>query len=233
MGLARQGSDGGFPGTCDPFHSVSFFVEAAARAMLVMKQSGRPEYMPVIASRIGHLRAAARSAAPPRPQTARKGAAVHPPQVHLGRGVGNDRGVTGDKDLDAAARQYAREGIARQAPEGYNPEKGGFDIGYQVVGLVFAARYDTVCPEADLRSRLAAMLQRGLEWQIQRIDTVGEIHPEGSTRIGSEKNRVGKTKSINYGGTIQALVYGAHILNNASYLPIARTVAAGRNWIKH
>jgi hypothetical protein len=41
-GFARQGPDGDFPGTGDPVHSSSLFLEAAARSALILQQSKIP-----------------------------------------------------------------------------------------------------------------------------------------------------------------------------------------------
>lgn len=73
--------------------------------------------------------------------------------------------VLADSDQDAAAGanrkaafrgkavEWARQGLALQRADGTNPEKGGYDTGYQMVGVLMSLRYLPVC--ADLQRALA------------------------------------------------------------------------------
>ncbi len=94
--------------------------------------------------------------------------------------------VTDDTELAAASARLVRDGVALQQADGVNPEKGGFDVSYQAVGLMFAARYYTVCDDPSLRKSIATTLSRGLKYELTKIDAEGQIDVAGSTRVTSE-----------------------------------------------
>ena len=47
-----------------------------------------------------------------------------------------------------------------QQADGTNPEKGGLDVSYQMVGVLMALRYLPVCGDAGLRARLRGTIRR-------------------------------------------------------------------------
>jgi hypothetical protein len=57
------------------------------------------------------------------------------------------------------AVEWARQGLALQRADGTNPEKGGYDAGYQMVGVLMSLRYLPVCADLQLRARLRAMVR--------------------------------------------------------------------------
>ena len=122
-GFARQGPDGDFPGTGDPFHSTSFFVESAARAVLLSNQANI--YTPEIVAYTDKLRAAARWLM--KPIVASRGQSKNKPYTHcrwiLAAALGETAAVIGDTEMARVAQDYARDAIALQTPEGINPEK--------------------------------------------------------------------------------------------------------------
>jgi hypothetical protein len=107
-GFAKQGPDDDFPGTGDPFHSTSFFVEASARALLLHRQSGQKGFEDVIAQHVAKVAAAARWLM--RPAVARGGQRHNLPYTHrrwvLAAALGETASLTGDRAMAKAAADY-------------------------------------------------------------------------------------------------------------------------------
>jgi len=193
-GFAHQGPGGDFPGTGDPLHSTSFFVETAARATLLMQLANDPRYQAQIAEWTPKVKAAARWMI--RPDVAQKGRENNLlPYTHRfylrAAALGLAGAVTGDNELSQAALAYAREAVTRQQPDGVNPEKDGFDVSYQMVGVCFALRYLTVCPDETLRAKIKDMTRKAVDNALTMMAPDGTVSIEGSTRAGHEKSRAG------------------------------------------
>jgi hypothetical protein len=56
---------------------------------------------------------------------------------------------------------------ALQEPDGTNPEKGGFDAEYQMVGVLMALRYLPVCGDHQLRERLLSMIRSAVTRELR------------------------------------------------------------------
>ncbi|MBS0210744.1 MAG: hypothetical protein JSS27_17520 [Planctomycetes bacterium] len=233
-GFDHQSSDGGFGTTGDPFHSTSFFVEASARAVLMAQQLPADDarqvtahYGPKIAAAAAWMR---------RPEVLKRGLRNNQPYTHrrwlVAAAWGMAARVTKDKELATAAAESAREGLALQETSGVNPEKQGFDVSYQAVGLMLAARYYTVCDDAKLRASIRQMLDRGLSYELSKIDAVGRIVTEGSTRVNTETGRSGTAKTVDNKAVLMALVYGSELLGRADCRDAAARVAVQLKWIK-
>lgn len=232
-GFAHQGPDGNFPGTGDAFHSTSFFVEATARALLLMKQTDPERYANRIAELTPKVMAAAHWML--RPDVAARGQAGNWPYTHrrylVAAALGETGALLGDRPLLIAAQAYARDGLALQTAEGVNPEKGGSDASYQAVGALFAARYLTICDDSTLRDDLAGMIAQALGWEAGEVDVMGVVDPQGSTRTGVEAGRNGATKTVDYPTITQAFVFGSIVTGDASFHEVATRIAVGRGWI--
>jgi hypothetical protein len=228
-GFKQQEPDGSFK--CrDEFHSTSFFVESTAHAFLLLQQSPFAErYRAQIGAMKPKILAAARWMA--NPKNRRPGEAKNAPYAHRRYLVAAALGETGvlceDQRLVDASKEFIREGIAIQAPEGYNPERGGYDSSYHAVGLVLAMRYDTTVADRETRDSLEPMLQRAIAWLAGRVKPDGDIDPTGNTRTGTaqEKDRTGKAKSLNYGYAFRAFEYWSMISGDESYHQLAKLVA--------
>ena len=61
----------------------------------------------------------------------------------LAAALGNAGRLAGNPQLTAAAAEFAKEGLALQMVDGENPERGGFDVSYQMVDALQGARYYT------------------------------------------------------------------------------------------
>ena len=232
-GFQRQGMDGNFPGTGDPFHSTSLFVEASARALLLLRQSGKTP--PGISFRSYADRVHAAADWLMRPDVAKRGRQANQPYTHrqwiLAAALGETAKLTGDGAMASAAAEYARAGLALQTPEGVNPEKGGGDVSYQALGVLMAERYYIGCEDPELRFKIKAMIDLALRWEATKIDVGGIVQPDGSTRTGKEASRGGKVKTVDHKTLVQAFVMGARITGNAKFAADAQRIAVGLKWI--
>jgi hypothetical protein len=136
--------------------------------------------------------------------------------------------VTPIPGAELAATTWATEGLALQRLDGVNPERGGYDINYQMVGPLHAARYLPVCGDSALRSRVRTMMRRAGAWELQRIRPDGSVDVSGSTRIGRELYD-GHPKTLNYYDLFEALVYGAQLVDPA-WLEAAAKLGRPRGW---
>ncbi len=93
--------------------------------------------------------------------------------------LGNGGELAGDARLLAIAGEFARRGMLIQRANGIDPEKGGFDVGYQAAGLVFAARYLVVTDSEAKRAGIASMLRKGVGWLASRVEANGDVDGAG------------------------------------------------------
>ncbi len=227
-GFARQGPAGNFPGTSDAFHSTSFFVEAAARAMLTLRQGGDPDYQGTVAELTPKIEAAARWLM--MPGVAAAGRSGDAPYTHrryiLAAALGETAALTGNQKMAQAAESYAKTGLSEQTRQGVNPEKGGYDVSYQALGILMAARYDTVCTDPKLRAGLEQMIGKGLDWELTKVGAQGEVSAVGSTRTGKEYGPAGNLKGVTYPRIVEAFTAGAAITGNRQFESTAELIAS-------
>ncbi|MBL8992708.1 MAG: hypothetical protein JNM63_05165 [Spirochaetia bacterium] len=231
-GFQRQGTNGGFDDSGDRYHSTTFFVEASARAALLLAASRDPAHQAIASRWRPRIEAAALWLADP--------VLIARFEQHQSNythrrwltaaALGLAAQLTGRKDLEAKAAEFARLGMAAQLPNGVNPEKGGFDVNYQGVGILFASRYLSVCADPDIQAGTKTMLRKALDWQAGRFDAAGKVSLEGSSRVGgakTETSRGGEQKKFDYKVTIQAFVYGSKIFPEPKYKDLAKLIAKG------
>jgi predicted RNase H-like HicB family nuclease len=233
-GFAQQGPGGDFPGTGDPLHSTSFFVEAASRAVLLLRAAHLTAYDKQAQDWTPKILAAARWMM--KPDVSRKGREKDlEPYTHRfylrAAALGQASAVTGDRSLAEAAAAYAREGLAKQQADGTNPEKGGFDASYQIVGVTFAERYLTTCQDDKLHDGIKAMAAKALDQVVSKIGPDGSLSTADSTRTGQEESRTGKTKTLDYKYLLQGLVFGDKLFHQPKYHLAAEHLAKARKWL--
>ncbi len=231
-GFRHERPDGSFD--CrDRFHSTSFFVEAAAHAMLLLEASDMAEgnhawvrrTMPSLAL-AAHWMADPANAVP--------GQAGDAPYTHRNYLDADALGESGvllhDASLVSASRDYVRRGIARQSPSGFNPEKGGWDTSYHAVGLLFAEYYYTLVADEALRDSLRPMIARGLDWLAVRIRPDGTVDQTGNTRtgFGQERGPQGNLKTMSYGSAYRASYYWAMISDDPGWAIVAERLFHGQ-----
>jgi hypothetical protein len=239
-GYARQSKDGSFPESGDAFHSVSIFVVDTARALLALRERRDEfaEFIPRLEKMIPQVGAAAEWLLQP--------AVLGPGKQHdqrythrkwiLAAALGEAAHLTGNQRLARAAADFAAEGIALQHEDGENPEKGGFDVSYQMVDALEGARYYTTLncqSSADLMTRVRRMIEKTCRWEMRRILATGEIDVSGSTRMLKETGRSGAIKHINYKEIVQAFSYAAAVTGDAAYAETAQRLARSQGWVQN
>jgi hypothetical protein len=130
-----------------------------------------------------------------------------------------------------AAELRADEGLAMQDPSGFNPERGGWDSSYHVVGLMYARRYEAYAAPPKLRPRMSQMLTKAVDWAASRLLQDGTMNTEGNTRVSvqhTELNREKQPKQSNYRVTFRMLYYQAMLTGDEHYAALAAKVA--RKW---
>jgi|HubBroStandDraft_1064217.scaffolds.fasta_scaffold120873_2 hypothetical protein len=228
-GAQQQQPDGSFD--CgDAFHSTSFFIEAAAHALLVMHLSGFDKQF---ASRVDYLTPRIHNAAlwMVRPEVLAAGKRHNAPFTHRRYAVAAALGETGvlthDDALVKTSREFVYDGLSLQDPSGYNPEKGGFDSSYHAVGVYYAERYYAWAASDDLKRPLFDMLSRAMAWEASRIAPDGTVMAEGNSRVGDnpEHDRANRTKKLAVGQVFRAFAFWSMISNTPTYLELAVRVA--------
>ncbi len=228
-GFARQSANGSFQGTGDPFHSTSFFVQAVARTLLAIQQSPQSgKYAKQVAHYKPLLHRAARwmiSA-----DVWKKGTKNNKPYTHRRYLVAAALGLTGkltnDQNLIDYARYSIQDGLSLQRPDGVNPEKGGYDSSYQMVGVVYAQRWLAYFPNDPLAPQVVAMINQALTWEQTKILPTGEIGSRGNTRsAGQESSRTGKVKKVDYNMALRGFAYWAAVTGNPRWAAIAHQIA--------
>ncbi len=232
-GFAQEAPDGSFPGTGDPFHSTSFFLEASARATLLLKMSDPVKYADFIAAASPKIATTAHWMM--LPDVKSTGQKHSQPYTHrrwiMAAAMAEAGALLHDNLLLAEAEGYARAGAALQQSDGVDPEKGGYDVSYQVVGLMMASRY-YFADTNDERALAVPVIANGLNWFKTKMQPDGEVDIAGSTRVGIESGRSGKPKTLDKPAILQSLVYGAIITHDASYENYARRFAEQIGWLR-
>ena len=237
-GFQRQDpATGGFAESQDPFHSTSVFLMEVCRALLALrdKPAEFQRELPRIEALIPHARAAAHWFL--RPEVLGPGKQKDQPYTHrkwlLAFALGGAAKLSGDRELALAAEDFAREGIALQQADGRNPERGGYDVSYQMVDVLVGSYYHATLSRdasADLMVHIEGMIQKSCQWEIQRILPNDQLDVTGSTRMGKDRQHNGKLKEINYPEVIQAFSYAARICRKPEYAGVARRLARGQGW---
>jgi hypothetical protein len=231
-GFDHEG-DGSFPGTGDPHHSISFFLEAASRSVILLREAGDEGHLAELREWKRNIRNAARNLITPDifPKNRSKTMDPYTHRFYLcAAALGESGEVLNDPTLKDAALAMAREGLERQQPDGTNPEKGGFDVNYQIVGAVFATRYLLVCEDPTVGAGLQRMIGMALDRERAAIDERGAVITDGSTRLTSEAARSGRAKTMDYKTLVQALVFWSDISGDDACREVARLVATNQRW---
>lgn len=142
-----------------------------------------------------------------------------------------------DNPRDAArwagdAREIAQRGIDDQLPSGVNPERGGFDVLYQMYGTWLAELYlSTLGPSSDIRRPMERTIERAVEWMTTRINrTTGQIKIQGTTRICVESlwTTGAPAPFVDPAETIRAFLLWGHLRSQPRLIDLAILVDAGQ-----
>lgn len=226
-GFNHQADSGEFPETRDAVHSVSFFVEAVSRSILLLEQ-GRCGYDAKIQQWLPKLQKAAQWMIPASANEASRIKDLYP-FTHryyiLGAGLAQTALLLHDNAMAAVATDYIRLGLKQQQPDGINPERGGFDAGYQCYGMSLACHYTTICSDPALEKELREMALKGLGRVLTQVQPDGTVDITSSTRLGKEKDRQGHTKVMNYRFLTQVLVWANRVTGDPMYRDLAEKTA--------
>lgn len=237
-GFRQQKPDGMFPST-DPFHSSSFFVEAAAHACLLLQVS---RYGTSYASQIADMTERLRRAAhwmmlPSIEEAGKRENRIFTHRRYLVACALGETGVLAHDDvLIHKSEEYVRDGMSLQDPSGFNPERGGYDSSYNAGGLVFAERYYVLVAPNDIRPALGTMLKNGVAWQASKVAPDGSQITAGNTRVQgivTETDRAGQAKHIAIGQVFRCFAYWAQISGDAHFGQLAETVADYFHYLRH
>jgi len=223
-GFARQGPEGNFPGSGDPLHSSSFFVEASARAALLLQQSERKELQAKALSWKPKIHAAARWMIRPEERQRRPHLDLEPytHRYYLrAAALLQSATLTEDPALFRAGDAYLQEALKLQQPGGINPEKGGLDVSYQGVGIFYAQLCWLHSPLPARKQELEAMMTRAWAPLLAKLDEQGLIQTEGSSRA-QELGRSGTPKRVAYRLILPALLRQSRISQDPRYRELAQ-----------
>jgi hypothetical protein len=235
-GFEQQQPDGSFD--CpDAFHSTSFFEEAAARACLLLNAC---QYATQFASDIEWIKSHILKTAHwmTEPEVEAQGKKRNIPYTHrrylVAAALGEAGVLCGDQTLIDHSKEYIREGITLQQPDGVNPEKGGSDCTYQGAGLYYAECYYDIAADDGMKSALRPMLAKGYAWLKGRVLPDGTMDVSSDTRVGAapEKGRSGAVKKVNYGIIYRGFYHWSMISQDPEYAQLAEKVAKGEEIYK-
>lgn len=82
------------------------------------------------------------------------------------------------------AETVVRRGLDAQRPDGVNPERGGYDVAYQMYGTWLAELYDATLRPGPLKDEVERHIDRSIDWFSSRVDDgTGQVAIGDSTRI--------------------------------------------------
>ncbi len=200
----------------DWFHVISLFVEALARALIIDPKRSTNE-----------RRSALKLGADWLLKYEQEGMRANAPLTHrffiLFAALGQCHSLLHDDKYQKSAWRWANRGFALQADDGTNPELGGFDASYQIVGPLFAMRYYPSCHEAEMQTGIRIMVERAMDRWLKNVEPDGNVRVLGSTRIGREIYN-GVVKQLNYYEAFQALIFAGAILSEPRFTQAADAV---------
>ena len=224
-GFRRQRGDGSFPE--DQVEGYAFFLEAVAHsALLVRKSRYEKRFRGKLRSYRKRLAWAAPHMVAPVAFAAFKGRNPH--YTHSGYSVGTALALTGKLVGSGRLKRFGRYAIAaaldNQRRNGVNPELGGPDVRYQMVGISYAQRYHVYFPGGRLGRPVKRMIIRGLRWMSRQVDRDGYIRWRRSTRACHELSSTGNLKTPGYGFAVRGFAYWGALRGRAAYLREARMI---------
>lgn len=217
-GNAQQLPSGEYRSRGGQYHSMGIFLHSLELACMAQPQAVTPE-------RLEHLYKGAKWLA----DNMETGFKLNAPYTHRNflcmSVIGRAAFLTGQSALYDAAYTWARRGLKAQLASGINPEAGGFDLSYQMVGPYHSLLFMPVCPDATLKRQLADMCSKAIDWWCSRQKPDGAVDVSGSSRIGIEKQTDGRIKTVNYPEAICTLVWAAQELGRPELIDNATRAA--------
>jgi len=210
--FSRQRANGSFPGA-DQAEKYAFFIEAVAHSVLLLREVGLDSsYRRRLSHYVRRLEKSIPFVVRDWHQFRYRARLFTHRAYVMGAALTLLGELTGGGRVKRYGRRAIEMGLRQQRAGGVNPERGGFDVRYQMAGLVYAERYAVYFPRHDLASRVRGMVERGLGWMATRIDDDGWIDWRGSTRACLEISEVtGEPKTPAYESAVRGFAYwGGH-----------------------
>ena len=240
-GLTQQDRNGGFSGNGGGALGVAFFVEALSRALLTHQINWRAESATEQIDRL--YRAADRLLRDFDAAIVRDFESCGHRLWLLAAGFAQTYAVAGGHGFAQAARRFASMACHVTGAEGVIRENGGYDVRYQTMGLLYAARYallekEVLCGElgAGLKrlfqrtfghqEQTKDVVSRAAEWLVSRQGASGALNSTGSTRYIGKRDSSGTPKQIEYSRAVEALVLCAAVTNEKHFLDAASLMAS-------
>jgi hypothetical protein len=227
----RQRDNGSLP--ADQTEEYAFFVEAVAHSVLLV---GGSRYEGLFTRELNRYERRLGRAAPHmiEPDAWSGFRQRNRSYTHTAYTVGTALAMTGKLTGRRRLKRYGREaiglGLERQRDSGVNPELGGYDVRYQMVGIVYAERYRVYFP-GGVGREVKWMVNRGLRWMSGRVDRDGWIDWRGSTRACRERSgfcleREGpaRLKSPGYPNAIRGFAYWGALTGRDGQLARAQSM---------
>ncbi|MDF8334992.1 hypothetical protein [Novosphingobium cyanobacteriorum] len=222
-GCDQQQASGRFPSSGADFHSSSFFIEALARATNVDRIGSSPASRSALQRGTDWLIAS-------EAEGLRSNYGLTHRYYLQAAALAQSSVALSDPDIMKVAVRWACRGMKQQLPNGINPEmkligpkagQTGFDVSYQMVGILFALRFLSVCDNSTLINELKRMIRKAGDWWIARIKSDGTVSLADSTRVGIETGRDGRLKGLDTRSAFLALIYGAQVLQDHEWIEAA------------
>lgn len=261
-GWKHQASDGSFPGMGDgtygaSYHSIGLFIEAAARAALLLKNYHPVTYTLASSAYAAVITQYAKDCQLSaywllQPAVLAAGKQYDLMNTHrryiMAAAFAETGALAGDSTLSGTATGYAQDGLTMQLGTGWqaaipkavngvtapatliapggsipsntanvvgaygvNPENGGYDVSYQIVGVMYAAYYYPYVSDPTLRQQLRTMLENAMNWEQKWVDPAGHVTTTGSTRVGIEIAHDGTVKVMATTSAVAAFSLGGVI----------------------
>lgn len=131
----------------------------------------------------------------------------------------------------AGARTIARVGQGLQRPDGVNPERGGFDVLYQMYGTWLAELYDGTLPRSSPMQRsLAHTIDKAIAWYRTRVRPNGQIRIEGTTRVCVEElwSKGAPLPAVDPAEAIRALLLWGMVRHGDALIRLAERLDQGQ-----
>lgn len=203
-GLARQRPDGGFDSQ-DPVHQITWFLEALACAMAVDPDAA------TALRKAGLSRGLAWLEEPRQRKTADRYGRTFTHRWWMRASLFQAASeLLGQPALAGRAEDCVRQAIAQQAGGAF-PERGGGDVGYQILAMLYLQRWLAMRPDGPLSGQAKTSMIAGLEWYLERVGADGIVDRTGSTRIPVENSYLGKPKDVLYNLAVEVML-GASLL---------------------
>lgn len=217
LGIKWQNEDGGFsPGY---YHSNIMFTEALARALLIDPNANSD--MKRILSLQKSLQWLSSA------KNARIGIQQDSPYTHRWYLEANCFGIGSyvlgyDKKYSEIANNFCEFGLSQQQKNGRNPEMGGFDVSYQMYGVLCATRYFPFAKK-NMQYAITKMAEDAANLELNYISDEGYVNYLSSSRVGIEKTN-GETKKPNYTEIAQAFCQLRQIDGNEKWDDAAKKI---------